>query len=89
MTLEQIKDEVAEDFFTAKWKELDLYQQGSCFDEIAKRYATACVKASQEKIAKNASAYISYGGCNYEGEKEPYATIDKESILSPDNIALL
>lgn len=46
-TIEQIKDEVAEDFFTAKWKELDLYQQGSCFDEVAKRYATACVKASR------------------------------------------
>lgn len=48
--LDRIKDEVAEDFFTAKWKELDLYQQGSCFDEICKRYATACVKAETKEL---------------------------------------
>lgn len=46
----------------------------------------ACVKTAQrdalECAAENAYANISYGGYNYEGEQEAYASVDKSSILN-------
>ena len=41
----------------------------------------AARKEAIKECAKNANAYIAYGGNNYEGEQEAYAEIDKQSIL--------
>lgn len=77
MTLEQIKNEVAKEhgFNNLLWNE----KENQFINEVAKRYATACVKASQEKI---------YGNVRYlSGLNVP--AVDKQSIVNPDNIVLL
>jgi len=69
--------------------------KGTQTEEIAKRYATECVKASQEEIAKNVK-FILVNDMNIDGLKaNSYAnsdvavTIDKSSITDSKNIVLL
>lgn len=79
MTLEQIKNEVANEhgFNNLLWNE----KENQFINEVAKRYANACVKASLEKAANEAKM-----GTHPEGTS---IVINKSSITNPDNIVLL
>lgn len=99
MTLEQIKDEVAKEFGYDDEKHFyDCAPIDKCVEyvnEVCKRYATACVKASQERILKSARINLVTDSIP-EGTKvirftnaELSLSIDELSITNPDNIVLL
>lgn len=91
MTLYEIKNEVAKELIGEGWFYLynsrlfdNQEKVGKAIDEIAKRYATTCVKASLERAAEMADGYVDE---NVRGDQ--FVTIIKSSINSPDNIVLL
>lgn len=96
MTLSEIKDQYAQELGYKNFRDLqydiawwdEILDVEDFMDEIALRYfeankgeyATACCKATQQKCAENAT--IDYPDWDN-------SRIEKESILSSDNIVIL
>lgn len=87
-TLQQIKDDYAKERGCKDWWEFarrwDISVPASIYDEIAKRYAAACCKATLEKAAENATVDLP-SHRHLHGTKNIY----KPSITDPSNIVLL
>lgn len=90
--LQQIKDEYAKEKRYSSWGILnnegssfwaDTFDTECCVNEIAKRYAEACCKATLEKAANN--TYINQTG----EEIAVFSGFDKPIILNPSNIVIL
>lgn len=85
MTLQEIKDQYAKSLNGMTWDQVTMDRSlfDSAVDEIAKRYALECCKASLEKAASAAKVTINgqpaWGGY----------IADHESITNPENIVLL
>jgi hypothetical protein len=82
MTLQEIKDQYAKSLNGMTWDQVTMDRSlfDSAVDEVAKRYATECCKASLEKAADNANA-----GFN------PFNStcfVEKITITNPENIVL-
>lgn len=77
--LDRIKDEVAKEHGCSINWYIFKGVPGFAIDEIAKRYATACVKASLERAAESAYVEPDFNS----GE------VNKYSITSESNIVLL
>ncbi len=77
-TLKEIKDEIAKEHMQENWSNL-MHKYGgvgdTIIDEVSKRYAEECVKASLEKAGDMVEESEVYEG--------------KESIINPENIILL
>lgn len=84
MTLQEIKDQVAKEFSRSINWYIFKGHEGAAIDEIAKRYATECVKASLERAAESADGYA-----DEDVHGNTFATIIKSSITDPKNIVLL
>jgi len=92
MNLEQIKDEVAKEIcpFCDNWAEYFTTYDKSVvqrtMEEVCKRYATECVKASLEKAANEAD--VECENPQAYPELQRYI-VDKSSITDSKNIILL
>lgn len=91
-TLIEIQNEVVKErgfsSFTAFARHPDIAElphRITIIDEIAKRYATECIKASLEKAAENAKTDDFFDQRNCETK----TWVDKSSITSKENIVLL
>ncbi|WP_454060123.1 hypothetical protein [Elizabethkingia ursingii] len=99
-TLEQIKDEVAEELGHITWSNMiHLYGsvQTSIVDKVSKLYAREVAQASLDKAAENAELYY----CNnihslkrhqdtyLETDPGWYVALDKQSIINNQNIIIL
>lgn len=90
MNMQQIKDEYAKEQKYEDWDSLinDCFyfvaELTDVIDEIAKRYAEACCKATLEKAAENATVDLP-SHRHLHGSKNVY----KPSITDPSNIVLL
>lgn len=83
-TLERIKDEVCEEVFQNAYDDWVLIPAESIMhDEIAKRYARACIEASLKEAADNATFD------QKEIQNGLHFIIDKSSITDEKNIKLL
>lgn len=85
--LEQIKNEVLKDF---GYKSIDqaLYEQCDLSNQIAKKYAEECIKASLEKASENVKMK-SKDNISELSMMDDWSELDKESIINPENIVLL
>lgn len=88
MTIQEIKSNYALELGYLTWGLLLEEVSGTIvllnhMNEVAKRYATECAKASLEKAADNAVAFLDTEDMMYK------ACVEKESIDNPDNIVLL
>ncbi|MDV3508983.1 hypothetical protein CMU89_16975 [Elizabethkingia anophelis] len=97
-TLEQIKDEVAEEHVSSSWNDM-MFRYGGVgdviIDKVVHRYAREVAQASLEKAAENAR--MKY----HDGHNQLYKAVkhvqigadniqlDKESITNEQNITLL
>ena len=86
MTLQKIKSDYANELGHLTWGLLLEDVSGTVvllnhMNEIAKRYARECAKASLEKAAQNAT-------CSPTGSLGGGYEVDKESITNPENIML-
>lgn len=75
VTLESIKDEYAKEEWPDNWEAMSRAMDFLVMNEIAKRYAEACCKATLEKAAENVEMG-SFARC-------------QSSVLNPSNIVLL
>jgi len=84
-TLDEIKDEVAKEHGLIDWDEvIHVYGYvGKWIDEVCKRYARECCKASLGKASENATI-----SCKSQSGVITEAVIDRQSIKSEDNIVL-
>lgn len=79
--LQQVKEELAKEYGYTSYIDAASKNFGGYYDGFM---SSVAIRYSNENIllaAKNATASIHYGGCNYEGEKEAYANVDVDSIL--------
>jgi hypothetical protein len=83
MNLEEIKDQYAKSLNGMTWDQVTMDRSlfDASVDEVAKRYARECCKASLEKAADNAEATHEFMGGRY----MPYDKL----IDNPENITLL
>lgn len=85
VTLQQIKDEYAKEEWPDNWEAMSRAMDFPAINEIAKRYAEACCKATLEKAA----ASIPKGGrCWHENGDFDTDEIST-GISHPSNIVLL
>lgn len=90
--LQDIKNQVAKDYGYKNYHDAWVKSHGGVSDnfmnQVAKRYATECVKASLEKAAENAKSGDIREKTGLSGIWLE-ADIDKSSITDPKNIVLL
>lgn len=76
-TLQQIKDDYAKERSYEDWEDVLKHDEGSLYiDEIARRYAIACCKATQKNINEKTRGHHTFDELT-------------ENILNPDNIVIL
>ncbi|MDX8564689.1 hypothetical protein OZ664_11825 [Elizabethkingia sp. HX WHF] len=97
-TLEQIKDEVAEEHVSSSWNDM-MFRYGGVgdviIDKVAKRYAREVAQSTLEKAAENSILKLTFSS----GEIATNPTwkmpdgelieLQKSSITNPNNITLL
>lgn len=88
MTLQEIKDQVAKELGHSSHWYIFNDESGVAINEIAKRYATECVKASLERAAENVLVDFKLYPDLKTAERSSIA-VDKSSITDPKNIILL
>jgi hypothetical protein len=97
MTLQDIKDQVAKEMGFNLNTNVHSIHFSDYTNEIAKRYATECCKATLEKAADKAKLSDNLDPVKDAGAarmalalvRQKVLFIDKESITSPENIVLL
>lgn len=90
VTLQQIKDEYAKEEWPDNWEAMSRAMDFPAINEIAKRYAEECCKATLEKARNNIKSSVnsSYGSDYRWGYYCAEETI-KISLTNPSNIVLL
>ena len=87
MTLEEIKDQVAKEF--GDWKDWTEFKSNTdlkatheyMYNEVLKRYATECVKASQKCISDQADVYANDGVATELCVKQSIVTSEENIVL--------
>lgn len=99
VTLQQIKDEYAKEEWPDNWEAMSRAMDFLVMNEIAKRYAEACCKATLEKAHEEIGKIADQYPYKKRGDRESYSSercamqdafdLAQQRISDPSNIVLL